>query len=211
MELFGIISLSLKVSLTATVLAALAAVPLGFAIAIHEFPGKRPLVVALNTLFSLPTVLVGLFVYALISHSGPLGRLGLLYTPAAMVIGQWLLALPVITALTYSATKGVDERVRPTALTLGADGWQAGRMVLREGRYGLLAAVAAGFGRVISEIGSAIMIGGNIRGYTRVMTTAIALETSKGEFQTGIVLGLILLAVALSVNLFVHSFLQARP
>jgi tungstate transport system permease protein len=211
MELFGIIALSLKVSLAATLLAALAAVPLGFVIAIHEFPGKRPLVVALNTLFSLPTVLVGLFVYALISHSGPLGRLNLLYTPAAMVIGQWLLALPVITALTYSATKGVDERVRPTALTLGADGWQAGLMVLREGRFGLLAAVAAGFGRVISEVGSAVMIGGNIRGYTRVMTTAIALETAKGEFQTGIILGLVLLAAALAVNLFVHSFLQARP
>jgi tungstate transport system permease protein len=211
MELIGIIGLSLRVSLTATLLAALAAVPLGFTIAIHEFPGKRLLVVALNTLFSLPSVLVGLFVYALISRSGPLGRFDLLFTPTGMVIGQWLLALPVITALTYSATKGVDERVRPTALTLGADGWQAGLMVLREGRYGLLAAVAAGFGRVISEVGAAIMIGGNIRGYTRVMTTAITLETSKGEFQTGIILGLTLLAVALSVNLFVHSFLQARP
>jgi tungstate transport system permease protein len=211
MELFGIIWVSLRISLAATTLAALASVPLGFWIAVREFPGKRLVVVILNTLFSLPTVVVGLFVYGLLSHSGPLGSLKLLYTPAGMTLGQWILATPVITALTYAATKGVDERVRPTALTLGADGWQAGLMVLREARYGLLAAVVAGFGRVISEVGAAIMIGGNIRGYTRTITTAIALETSKGEFQIGLILGIILLAVALSVNLFVHAFLRARP
>jgi len=211
MELLGIIWVSLRISLAATTLAALASVPLGFWIAVREFPGKRVVVLVLNTLFSLPTVVVGLFVYGLLSHSGPLGSLQLLYTPAGITLGQWILATPVITALTYAATKGVDERVRPTALTLGADDWQAGRMVLREARAGLLAAVVAGFGRVISEVGAAIMIGGNIRGYTRTITTAIALETSKGEFSTGLILGVILLAVALSVNLFVHAFLRARP
>jgi tungstate transport system permease protein len=209
-EVLEILGVTLRVSVTATLLAAVASVPLGLVLVLVPFPGRRVVVTVVHTLMALPTVVVGLLLYGLLSRSGPLGFLGLLYTPWAMIAGQFLLALPIITALTYSAIKGVDARVRRTALTLGATEVQAGRALLAEARYGLLAAVAAGFGRAITEVGAAIMLGGNIRGLTRTMTTAITLETAKGDFALGIALGLILLAVALAANALIAVTLRAQ-
>ncbi|MEW5911736.1 MAG: ABC transporter permease [Thermodesulfobacteriota bacterium] len=208
-EVYAIAWLSLRVSLAAVALAALAAVPLGLLIGQNEFPGKRLLVVVFNTLLALPTVVVGLVVYGLLSHRGPLGGLELLYTPSAMVLAQAVLAFPLITALVLAAVTTLDSRVAPTALTLGATRFQAAWAVLSEARFAVLAALAAGFGRVITEVGAAIMVGGNIRHYTRTFTTAIALETSKGDFAQGMALGIFLLVLALAVNLAIHH-LQMR-
>jgi tungstate transport system permease protein len=210
LEVFEIMGVSLRVSLTATALATVLSVPLGFMIAVKSFRGKRTVVALINTLMALPTVVVGLLVYILLSRSGVLGFLCILYTPTAIIVGQFVLALPIITALTYAAASSVDERVRKTAESLGASRWQSMWMVLKEGRLGVIAAVIAGFGRIIAEVGSAIMVGGNIKGYTRTMTTAIALETAKGNFALGITLGLFLLAVALSINLTVNAFLRQK-
>lgn len=210
LETLQIMGVSLRVSLMATAIATIIGVPIGFALAVKDFAGKHGIVAALNTLMAIPTVVVGLLVYMLLSRSGPLGFFGILYTPTAIVVGEVVIAAPIIAAFTYTAASGVDERVRITAQTLGATPSQAAWMVLREGRLGIIAAIIAGFGRVIAEVGSAIMVGGNIRGYTRTMTTAIALETSKGNFALGITLGLILLAAALSVNLLVNSFLGRK-
>ncbi len=209
-EVWDIVGLSFRVSLAATAAAALLSIPLGLFVSVREFSGKPQVVTLMNTMLSLPTVAVGLFVYLIISRSGPLGGLKLLYTPGAIVVGQVILALPIITALTYAAVDSVDKRVRTTALTLGAGRRQADMAVLSEARTGIMAAVVAGFGRVISEVGSVIMLGGNIKGYTRTITTAIALETSKGEFARSAVLALVLLAVALVVNAVVHKTLRAR-
>lgn len=210
LEVFEILGVSLRVSLSAVALATLVSVPTGFLLAVSSFRGKRPLVTTINTLMALPTVVVGLLVYILLSRSGPLGSFGILYTPTAMIIGQFILALPIITAITYAAVSGVDMRVRKTAETLGAGPWQATWMVLKVGRLGIIAAIFAGFGRVIAEVGSAIMVGGNIRGYTRTMTTAITLETAKGNFNLGLILGLILLVVALAINLIVAHYLGRK-
>jgi len=210
LEVFSIMGVSLRVSLCATALATLVSVPAGFALAVSSFRGKRVLVTIITTLMALPTVVVGLLVYILLSRSGPLGSFGLLYTPTAMIVGQFILALPIITAFTYAAVSSVDVRVRSTAESLGASPFQASWMVLKEGRLGIMAAIVAGFGRVIAEVGSAIMVGGNIRGYTRTMTTAISLETAKGNFVLGLTLGLILLVVALSINMLVVNFLGRK-
>ena len=209
-EVWGIAGFSFRVSLSAAAIAALLAIPAGLLLAGREFSGKAQVVTALNTLLSVPTVVIGLFVYLLIRGNGVLGPLHLLFTPPAIVIGQVILALPIITALTYAAVAGVDPRVRATALTLGAGRVQADLTVLAEARAGILAGVAAGFGRVISEVGSVIMLGGNIRGFTRTITTAIAMETDKGEFARSIVLAVILLTVALVINALVHRALMAR-
>jgi len=205
-EVIGITFLSLKISLIATLLASLIGVPLGFIIGAYQFPGKSAIITFFNTLLSFPTVVVGLFVFAFISRQGPLGFLGLLFTPTAMIIGQFLLAIPIITALTISAVQSIDERVRLTALTLGANRIQTSIAILSETRFALIAAIIAGFSRIIGEVGSAIMLGGNIRNYTRTITTAIALETSKGEFGFAIALGLILMLVSFFVNLIFRYF-----
>lgn len=209
-ETWQIVGLSFRVSIVATAAAALMAVPAGLFISAREFRGKRQLVTLINTMLSLPTVVIGLFVYSLIGRSGALGAMRLLFTPTAIIIGQVILALPVITALTYAAADSVDKRVRMTALTLGAGRRQADLAVLAAARTGILAAVTAGFGRVISEVGSVIMLGGNIKGFTRTITTAIAMETSKGEFGRSAVLAVILLAVALAVNAVVHRALIGK-
>jgi tungstate transport system permease protein len=208
-EVFAITFLSLFVSAAAIALATLVGVPLGFTIGAMQFLGRRLVITIFNTLLSLPTVLVGLFLFSLLSRQGPLGFLGLLFTPTAMVVGQSTLAIPIITALTIAAVQSVDRRARPTALTLGANRVQMGMTVLTEVRFALMAAIIAGFGRVIGEVGAAIMLGGNIRNYTRTITTAIALETSKGEFGFAIALGIILMVVAFSVNIL-FRFLQQR-
>ncbi|HEX9779022.1 MAG TPA: ABC transporter permease [Geopsychrobacteraceae bacterium] len=192
---------SLYTSSCAIGLAALLGVPAGLWLGIGRFRGRRLLITLLNTLMALPTVVVGLVLFGLFSRQGPLGPLGLLFTPLAMIAGQVVVATPIVANLVLAAVTGADPRIINTALTLGASRRQAARQLLREIRFGVMAALIAGFGRVIAEVGVAMMLGGNIRGTTRTMTTAIALETSKGEFAFGLALGLVLLGVALLVNL----------
>jgi len=200
-EMLSAVGVSLRVSSTAITVACLFGIPFGLFLGIRNFFGKSLVVTVLNTLMALPTVTVGLVVYALLSRRGALGVLGLLYTPKAMVIGQVILAFPIIAALSLSATQAVDPRARRTALALGASPAQASWTIMREARFGILASVMAGFGRIIAEVGCAMMLGGNIRGSTRTMTTAIALETGKGKFALGIALGIVLLLIAFTVNL----------
>jgi tungstate transport system permease protein len=208
-EVFSIAWLSIEISTAATIFASLIGIPFGFMIGNNNFIGKRALITLFNTLMALPTVVVGLLVYSFISRQGPLGPWELLFTPKAMIIGQVILATPIIISLTISATQGVDPRVRVTALTLGANNLQMAWSILTEARFALMAAIIAGFGRVIAEVGCALVVGGNIRGYTRTMTTAIALEATKGEFGFALALGFILLTLAFSVNIFFH-ILQAK-
>lgn len=208
-DVVNAVTVSVMVSIWSTLLAAVVGIPAGVALGIAQFPGKRGMVTILNTLMALPTVVVGLFVYSIISRQGPLGGFGLLFTPQAMVIGQTVLAIPIMANLTLSTIKGADPRIVPTALTLGAGRVGSVCRLMIELRFGIMAAVIAGFGRVIAEVGVAMMLGGNIRGFTRTMTTAIAMETGKGEFALGLALGLILMTVALVVNLFLN-FLQQR-
>lgn len=191
---------SLEVSLLATLASGLLGVPAGFWVATRRFRGRGIVELGLKTLTALPTVVVGLLTYVLLSRRGPLGPLGLLYTKTAMVVGEAVLVTPLMATLAMAVVAGADPRIEETALTLGASRLGAALTVLVEVRRGLLAAVVTGFGRLISELGVALMVGGNIRGATRTMTTAIALETGKGDFALGLALGLILLAVALGVN-----------
>ena len=207
--MFSITFLSLWVSAAATVLGTITAVPLGFVVGTVEFPGRRAIITFFNTLLSLPTVVVGLLIFGFISRQGPLGFMGLLFSPAAMIIGQFFLAFPIITALTISAVQGLDRRIKPTALTLGATRFQSSLTLIAEARFAIMAAIIAGFSRIIGEVGAAIMLGGNIKEYTRTITTAIALETSKGEFGFAIALGIILMIVAFSVNLL-FRYVQQR-
>jgi tungstate transport system permease protein len=199
-EAFGILFLTLRVSIIATAVATLIGAPLGFIIGVSKFRGKGIALAVLNTAMSLPTVTVGLIVFAMISRRGPLGSMGLLFTPAAIIIGEVILALPIITALVCAAVNGMDDSARKTALTLGAGPLRAALTVVSEARYAILAAVVAGFGRVIAEVGSAMMLGGNIRGVTRTLTTAIAFETGKGEFGFSFALGILLLLLAFAVT-----------
>jgi tungstate transport system permease protein len=205
-EVVAVVSVSIKVSGTSTLLASLMGVPLGFFIAFESFPGKRMVIICLNTLLSLPTVVIGLFVYALISRRGILGPLDLLYTQKAMVIGQVILILPIVATFTISAISRIDERYRKTAMTLGANRWQTAFVIFREARFGIIAAVIAAFGRVISEVGISMMLGGNARGFTRTMTTAMALEYDKGQFTLAVALGIILLGLSFGINLLFHFF-----
>ena len=198
--------ISLKVACIATVICMAIGVPLGFELAQHEFRGKRVVLIILNTLLSLPTVVVGLFVYTAICRRSPLGSMGMLFTTSAIVLGQVVLALPIMVALTHSAVVAVEKAERETAVTLGARGFMVTRTILVEARFGIMAAVAITFGRLVGEVGISMMLGGNIEGYTRTMTTAIALETSKGEFAYGLQLGLILLIIALLVNVVIRYF-----
>ncbi len=207
-EVYMTIWTSLYVSTIAIIIGSLLGVPAGLIIGTCQFPGKRMVITLLNTLMALPTVVVGLVCYGFFSRMGPLGSLGLLFTPWVMVIGQTILATPIIANYTLGALSAADKRIIPTALTLGASSLQSSLQLLQEIRFGAMAAIIAGFGRVIAEVGVAMMLGGNIRGYTRTMTTAIALETSKGEFAFGLALGLFLMTVALLVNLFLNLLQQ---
>jgi tungstate transport system permease protein len=199
-ELLNVVLASLQVSVTATVVSALLGVPAGFLIGSKRFFGRQAVLLVLNTLMALPTVVVGLFFYGLLSRRGPMGELGLLFTPAGISIGLSILALPITTNLTVSAITSLDERLFITCKSLGATRIQQAWMIIREARFAVMAAIVVSFGRVVSEVGIAMMLGGNIKGFTRTMTTAIALETSKGEFPLGLALGAILLSVALCVN-----------
>ena len=205
-EMVSIIGVSLRVSCTSTILAGLVGVPLGFMIAFGEFAGKRMTITVLNTLLALPTVVIGLFVYAFVSRRGIFGPLDLLYSQQAIIIGQVILIIPVVAAFTLAAISKIDERYRKTAKTLGANRRQTAWIILREARFGIVAAIVAAFGRVISEVGISMMLGGNIKGFTRTMTTAMALEYDKGSFTLAIALGIVLLAISFGMNLLFHFF-----
>ena len=209
-ELALAVWISLKTSGLAALIASAIAVPWALFLAGREFPGKRLILVVNQTWMAAPTVVIGLLFYSLLSRSGPLGSLGLLYTQAAMTAGQVFLVLPLIAGFAYTALRQVDRRARQTALTLGASPRQAGWIVLREARFPLLVAVLAGFARAISEVGIAMMLGGNIRNATRNITTSIALETAKGEFGNGVVLGILLLVLTLGINALVQAGLSGR-
>jgi tungstate transport system permease protein len=200
-ETWSITLLTLQVSLTATVVAALVGVPLGAAIALGGFPGRRLLLAAANTGMGLPPVVVGLFVTVLLWRSGPLGGFGLLYTPAAMVVAQAAIATPVVVALVAAALQQVDPEFLVQMQGLGASRARALLALFAEARLPLLAAGMAAFGAVVSEVGAAQMVGGNIAGETRVLTTAAVLATSRGEFALAIAFGLVLLLIAFAVNL----------
>jgi tungstate transport system permease protein len=195
-----VVGISLKISLLAVVISSAFAIPLGTLIALNNFPGKQFLQHLLNTLMAVPTVVIGLILYGLLSRQGAWGELGLLYTLWAVVMGECLLIFPIILNLTITAIHSSDNRLVPTLLTLGANRWQLMLMVVSETRFAVIAAIVTGFGRAIGEVGAAMMLGGNIEGVTRTMTTAIALETSKGEFESGLALGLLLLSIAFIVN-----------
>jgi tungstate transport system permease protein len=175
--------------------------PLGFWLGYARFPGRRAARVAVDTLLSLPTVVIGLLCYAFMTRRGPLGDLELLFTIPGMAVGQTILGLPIVVALTATAVENLDHRLKQTLVTLGADRWQVLLTSLWEARFSLALAGAAAYGRIVSEVGISMMIGGNIKWHTRTITTAIALETGKGQFAVGIALGLILMTVALVVNL----------
>ena len=204
-ELFGIILLSLKVSGLALVIATLLGLPLGAMLGLKRFPGRDLAISAVNTLMGLPPVVVGLFVYLILSRKGSLGFLGLLYSPTAMIIAQSILAVPIVTALCHSAIVNVDPLIRQASRTLGATPGQETLAIFHEARYGIISAIVAAFGRVMAEVGSILIVGGNIAGYTRVMTTTIALETDKGNFELALALGIILLALSFIVNAVLHS------
>jgi tungstate transport system permease protein len=198
--LWGVVWVSLKVSVGALLLISPVAIAAGYLLAVRRFPGRRLLIVLTQALFAFPTVVVGLLLYMLLSRQGPFGSMQLLFTQTAMVIGQMVIAAPILVAFTLSAVQGADPRARETAIVLGAGALRVAWTVLREMRFAVMAAVFNGFGRVISEVGCSLMVGGNIAGLTRNIPTAIALETTKGEFAQGVALGLVLMALALGVN-----------
>ena len=199
-DLVEIVLLSLQVSLSAVVIASLVALPLGALIALQRFPGRRAVVVLLNALMGLPPVVVGLIVYLLLSRAGPLGPMGLLFTPTAMVIAQSIIVLPIIAALARQTIADLHEEYDEYLRSLGCTRMQSVATLLWDGRFRLLTAVMAGFGRAIAEVGAVIIVGGNIQHSTRVMTTTIALETSKGNLALALGLGLILVTLALGIN-----------
>lgn len=203
-ELLRITLLSFQVSGLALIIASLFAIPIGALTGLTNFHGRGLVISVLNALMGLPPVVAGLFIYILLSRSGPLGFLGLLYTPSAMVIAQTILAFPIVASLCHSAVVGVNPALRQAAETLGATPLQSAMAVIREARYGIMSALIAGLGRVMAEVGAILIVGGNIAGYTRVMTTTIALETDKGNFELALALGIILLAISLIINSVLH-------
>lgn len=203
-EVVEITARSLTISLSSAFLAALICIPLGGFIEFRSFRGKRALVNLIQTFYSLPTVTVGLLVFLLISRSGPLGWLHLLFSPPGMVLGQAILVSPIMIGLTISALSGVSPQIKETAKSLGASEAQVIATVIKEARPAVMAAVLLGFGRALSEVGVAMMIGGNIQGYTRVLTTAIALETSMGNLELSMALGMILITISLAINLVLN-------
>lgn len=206
-RLWSIVGVSLSVSLRALACATPLALAVAFALAYARFPGRHALLIACNTLMAVPAVVVGLTLYLLLSRHGPAGEWRLLFTQTAMVMGQFILCLPLLIALAHAAFRAGDERAWESALTLGAPAWRAAITVMHECRFGLIAAVITGFGRIIAEVGCSMMVGGNILFHTRNVPTAIALETSKGEFAQGIALGIVLLVLALTAN-FAVAWLQ---
>lgn len=202
--LWGIVGLSLRVSLSATIIAAIFAVPLGTALSMGRFFGRRGIIAISSSLMALPPVVVGLAIYLLLSRAGPLGELGLLFTPTAMIIAQSVLIFPIILALTTEAVTPIETTYRPLLHSVAASHWFRLRTLITDARFAIATALLAGFGRAIAEVGAVIIVGGNINGVTRVMTTTIALETSKGNLELAMALGLILIMLAIIVNVFIH-------
>ena len=207
-EVMAIAGRSLAISATSSTLAALICLPLATVIHFNKFRGKRTLINIIQTMFSLPTVAVGLFVFVLFSSAGPIGGLDILFTPAVMVVGQVILISPIMLGLTISALSGVDKTIADTAVSLGANRLQMAAVTIREARFAVLAALIMGFGRAISEVGLSLMVGGNIQGFTRTITTAISLETSKGDLELALALGIILIVIALIINIVLNRIQQ---
>jgi tungstate transport system permease protein len=208
-RLWQIVGLSLAVSLSAAACATLLGLPLGAAIAVGRFPGRQAVIVVLNALMGLPPVVVGLFVYLLLSRAGPLGEFGLLFTPVAMVIAQTILVLPIIAALARQAVEDAWREYEEQLRSLGVDGLRGALTVLWDIRFSLLTAVLAGLGRASAEVGAVMIVGGNIDGVTRVMTTTIALETSKGDLPLALGLGMVLIVIVLALNAGAHLIKEA--
>ncbi len=208
-ETYSAIFTTVKVSSLSITVSLILGIPLGFILGYAEFPGRRVCRTVVDSLLALPTVVVGLLVYAFISRKGLFGDFGLLFTIPGIVIGQSILALPIVMSLTASAIENLDARLRMTLLTLGAKNRQLAMTSLREGLFAVMAASATAYGRIISEVGVSMMLGGNIKWYTRTITTAMALETGKGEFAFGLALGLVLLLLAFSVNILL-TILKTR-
>ena len=204
LRLWEIVALSLAVSLSAVAFATLLGLPLGAAIAVGRFPGRHAVIVTLNALMGLPPVVVGLVIYLLLSRAGPLGELGLLFTPGAMVIAQTVLILPIVAALVRQAVEDAWHEYEEQLRSLGADRLRAALTVVWDIRFSLLTAVLAGLGRASAEVGAVMIVGGNIDGVTRVMTTTIALETSKGDLRLALGLGMVLIAIVLALNAAAH-------
>jgi len=199
-EMWSIVSVTISLTTLSMCVTLLLGLPLGFTLGYLKFPGRRLVRAFFDTLLALPTVVVGLFVYTLISNRGPLGDFRLLFTIRGMAIGQTILALPIVTALTASAIEGLDRRLSPTLATLGASGWRMALSCLWEGRFAIMVAAMTAYGRIVAEVGVSMMLGGNIKWHTRTVTTAITLETGKGNFSLGIALGLLLLAFSFVLN-----------
>jgi tungstate transport system permease protein len=199
-QFLQIVALSLRITLTAVVLAAVIGIPLGALLAISRFPGRGALIVLINGLMGLPPVVAGLLVFLLLSRSGPLGMLGLLFTPTAMIIAQTLLVLPIVVALTRGTIEELWGEYREHLTSLGLTGVRAVPTLVWDGRFALTTGLLAGFGRASAEVGAVLIVGGNIAGYTRTMTTAIALETSKGDLPLALGLGIALMALTLAIN-----------
>ncbi len=208
-ETYSAVFITIKVSSSSMFASLVIGIPLGFLLGYYDFKGKRQVRIVVDTLLALPTVFIGLLVYAFLSQRGPLGNLGLLFTLPGIAIGQTILALPIVIALTAAAVEGMDEQLNVTLISLGANRRQLLLSSLWEVRYGIVAAGVTAYGRVLTEVGISMMVGGNIKWYTRTITTAIALETNKGQFAMGIALGLVLLAIAFIVSISV-SFLRKR-
>ena len=204
-DLFAIVGLSLQVSLSATLIASLVAIPTGAAVAIWNFPGRRIIVVMATSLMALPPVVVGLMVYLLLSRSGPLGELGLLFTPSAMIVAQTALIFPIVVALTREAILPLEKEYRHLLRSVEAGPWLQIKTLVWDARFAVATAILAGFGRALAEVGAVIIVGGNINGVTRIMTTTIALETSKGNLELALALGIILIAIALALNALTHA------
>jgi len=208
-ELLGIIFLSLRVSGTALLIVSIIGVPLSALLSLKKFPARGLFISVMNTFMGLPPVVAGLFVYLMLSRSGPMGFMGLLYTPTAMIIAQAILAFPIAVSLCHSAIVGVNPIIKQASMTLGATPFQTSVAIIKEARYGIMSGIIAAFGRLMAEVGAILIVGGNIAGYTRVMTTTIALETDKGNFELAIALGIILLAISLFINSALH-FIQKK-
>ena len=207
-EVVDITLRTLSITFGATVIASIISIPLGVYITFTEFRGKKKLISIIQTLYALPTVVVGLVMYMLLSNNGPFGSLSLLFTSTGVMLGQVVLIIPIITGLTISALSGLNPNIRDTVMSLGATSLQYLVSMVHEARFAIISAVIMGFSRAIAEVGAAIMIGGNIKGKTRILTTAITLETGVGNFELSIALGIILLLVALIVNMIVSHFQQ---
>ncbi len=203
-EVIFISMTSLSMALTSTVISTIPALLLGTVLSSKNFHGKSVIIIILNSLMAMPTVVIGLIIYSLISRSGPLGNLGLLFTPWAIIIGQSVLSFPIIASLVYSALARTSIELPETLDTLGASGPRKLYMIFRESKTAVLSAILSGFGRVIGEVGVSMMLGGNIRWFTRTITTTIALETSKGEFELAMALGIILITISFTVNALLH-------